>query len=174
MEKIKNNIQNNAAIYLLIIAVIIIFLIIKFVGNKQTTNDELDTSMFNVVTTENVDKIFNSQKAEILVIGSRECSATKAFEPIMQLSSAKEQYTINYMELLDEEQNSNSYKAFIEKLDIPYNIDDEEKKLKDYMGATPMIIVIKNKKVVYGMVGSISEASLTQLAYTYGVSNEAN
>ena len=50
----------------------------------------------------------------------------------------------------------------------------KEKKLRDYMGATPMIIVIKNKKVVYGMVGSISETALTQLAYTYGVSNEEN
>jgi hypothetical protein len=174
MEKIKNNIRNNAAIYLLIIAVIIIFLIIKFVGNKQTTEEELDTSMFNVVTTENVDKIFNSTKAEILVIGSKECSATKDFESIMKLSSAKEQYIINYMELLDEDKDSTSYKTFIEKLDLPYNIDGKDKKLRDYMGATPMIIVIKNKKVVYGMIGSISETALTQLAYTYGVSNEEN
>ena len=31
----------------------------KFKLKNATTNEELDTSMFNVVTTENVDKIFN-------------------------------------------------------------------------------------------------------------------
>ena len=35
MEKIKSNIQNNTAIYLLIFVVVAIFLIIKFIGNKQ-------------------------------------------------------------------------------------------------------------------------------------------
>ena len=43
------------------------------------------------------------------------------------------------------------------------------KELKEYMGSTPMIIIIKNKKIVYGTVGTISENALNQLASTYGV-----
>ena len=54
----------------------------------------------------------------------------------------------------------------IDSVILPLNI---EKELKEYMGATPMIIIIKNKKVVYGSVGVIEENVLTQLASTYGV-----
>lgn len=176
MEKLKNNIKDNLAIYLLIIAVVVIFLIIKFIGSTNPSKEvELDTSMFNVVNTEKANKLFKDSEPKMLIIGSRKCSATQAFIPIMQISLAKGRYDIYYLELLDEDRQSDSYKEFVSHLDVPYSgkvEGDKEVKVKDYMGATPMILIIKNKKVVYGSAGKITEEELTGIANTYGVSNE--
>ena len=173
MDKIKNNIENNLAIYLLIITVLVVFLIITSIGNKEKEElTLLDTSTFNVVNSKTALELFNEKEPQLLIIGSKKCSATQNFVPILQISQAKEQYYINYLELTDEDPSSKSYKYFVDKLDIPYVYNNEEKELKEYMGRTPMIIIIKNKKIVYGSIGSMSENALTQLTNTYGVSNE--
>ena len=173
MDKIKNNIEHNLPIYLLIIAVIVIFCIILFSGNKNPSDTvSIDTSFFNVVTSKDVLKFLEEKEPRMVVIGSKKCSATEYFVPIIQISQAKGQYKINYLELLDEDPKSSSYKELVNKLEIMTTYEGEEKQLKEYMGSTPMIIIIKNKKIVYGSVGTMSESALTQLANTYGVSYE--
>lgn len=170
MDKIKNNIEHNLPIYLLIIAVVVIFCIITFIGNKNPSKTaSFDTSSFNIVTSKDILKFLDEKEARMIVIGSKKCSATEYFVPIMEISQAKGEYTINYLELLDENPNSSEYKELVNKLDIVINYEGEEKELKEYMGSTPMIIIIKNKKIVYGTVGTISENALNQLASTYGV-----
>lgn len=169
MDKIKNNIEHNLPIYLIIIAVVVIFCIITF-GNKNPSENVLfDTSSFNVVTSKDVLEFLDEKEARMIVIGSKKCSATEYFVPIMEISQAKGEYTINYLELLDEDPKSSEFKDLVNELDIVINYEGEEKELKEYMGSTPMIIIIKNKKIVYGTVGTISENALTQLANTYGV-----
>jgi hypothetical protein len=169
MDKIKNNIEHNLPIYLIIIAVVVIFCIITF-GNKNPSETVLfDTSSFNVVTSKDVLEFLDEKEARMIVIGSKKCSATEYFVPIMEISQAKGEYTINYLELLDEDPKSSEFKDLVNELDIVINYEGEEKELKEYMGSTPMIIIIKNKKIVYGTVGTISENALTQLANTYGV-----
>jgi hypothetical protein len=169
MDKIKNNIEHNLPIYLIIIAVVVIFCIITF-GNKNPSETVLfDTSSFNVVTSKDVLEFLDEKEARMIVIGSKKCSATEYFVPIMEISQAKGEYTINYLELLDDDPKSSEFKDLVNELDIVINYEGEEKELKEYMGSTPMIIIIKNKKIVYGTVGTISENALTQLANTYGV-----
>ena len=169
MDKIKNNIEHNLPIYLIIIAVVVIFCIITF-GNKNPSETVLfDTSSFNVVTSKDVLEFLDEKEARMIVIGSKKCSATEYFVPIMEISQAKGEYAINYLELLDEDPKSSEFKDLVNELDIVINYEGEEKELKEYMGSTPMIIIIKNKKIVYGTVGTISENALTQLANTYGV-----
>lgn len=169
MDKIKNNIEHNLPIYLIIIAVVVIFCIITF-GNKNPSETVLfDTSSFNIVTSKDVLEFLDEKEARMIVIGSKKCSATEYFVPIMEISQAKGEYTINYLELLDEDPKSSEFKNLVNELDIVINYEGEEKELKEYMGSTPMIIIIKNKKIVYGTVGTISENALTQLANTYGV-----
>ena len=156
MDKIKNNIEHNLPIYLIIIAVVVIFCIITF-GNKNPSETVLfDTSSFNVVTSKDVLEFLDEKEARMIVIGSKKCSATEYFVPIMEISQAKGEYTINYLELLDEDPKSSEFKDLVNELDIVINYEGEEKELKEYMGSTPMIIIIKNKKIVYGTVGTIS------------------
>ncbi len=169
MDKIKNNIEHNLPIYLIIIAVVVIFCIITF-GNKNPSETVLfDTSSFNVVTSKDVLEFLDEKEARMIVIGSKKCSATEYFVPIMEISQAKGSYTINYLELLDEEPSSKEYKELVNNLTVMTTYEGEEKELKDYMGSTPMIFIVKNKKIIYGTVGTMSETALTQLANTYGV-----
>ena len=113
MEKIKNNIKENSAIYLVLLAVLVIFFIITFMNKSGANLPPLDTKMFNVVTTENVDKLFETNSAKMLIIGSKTCSATKSFIPHLQISLGIEHYTINYLELTEENPESDSYKNFV-------------------------------------------------------------
>ena len=172
MEKIKNNIKENSALYLVLFAVLVIFFIIIYMNKSQTNVEPLDTKMFNVVTSENVNKLFETNEAKMLIVGSKTCSATKSFIPHLQISLGLEHYTVNYLELTDEDPNSDTYKNFVSRLDVLYTLDKEEKELKEYMGLTPMIIIIKNKKVVYGSIGQVDQDYLKQLIDTYGVKYE--
>lgn len=172
MEKIKNNIKENSALYLVLFAVLVIFFIIIYMNKSQTNVEPLDTKMFNVVTSENVNKLFETNEAKMLIVGAKTCSATKSFIPHLQISLGLEHYTVNYLELTEEDPNSDTYKNFVSKLDVLYTLDKEEKELKEYMGLTPMIIIIKNKKVVYGSIGQVDQDYLKQLIDTYGVKYE--
>ena len=70
MEKIKNNIKENSAIYLVLLAVLVIFFIITFMNKSGANLPPLDTKMFNVVTTENVDKLFETGNISMASIGN--------------------------------------------------------------------------------------------------------
>ena len=165
--------QKNKLIYILI-ALIVVISIGFLTFNKLEKEEEttIDTSMFNVVTTKDVNRMINNNETKMIIIGSRTCSATQEFISSMQISQAKGSYKINYLELKDEDRNSSSYKKFLKYLEEPfYGIteDNKEHTIKEYMGTTPMILIIKNKKVVYGNVGTMLSDQLTQVAYTYGV-----
>ena len=164
--------QKNKLIYILIILTVVIFLSCLTFNKLQKEEPTIDTSMFNVVTTKDVLRMMNNNETKMIVIGSKTCSATHEFVSSMQISQAKGSYIINYLELKDENRNSSSYKEFLTKLEVPFNgiaEDGKEHTIKEYMGTTPMILIIKNKKVVYGNVGLMLSDPLTQIAYTYGV-----
>ena len=165
--------QKNKLIYILI-ALIVVISIVFLTFNKLEKEEQntIHTSMFNVVTTKDVNRMINNNETKMIIIGSRTCSATQEFISSMQISQAKGSYKINYLELKDEDRNSSSYKKFLKYLEEPFNgitEDNKEHTIKEYMGTTPMILIIKNKKVVYGNVGTMLSDQLTQVAYTYGV-----
>lgn len=168
MDKIKDK-----SVYILLTSlVLIIIFIITFIPKTQKDSaNNLDTSMFNVVDTKEVLDLIKKNEPKMVIIGSRKCNATKEFISSMQISQAKGNYIINYIELLDENVKSTSYKNFLKELEVPYNgkVESKKEKIIDYMGYTPMILIIKNKKIVYGNTGTMSSDMLTNLAYTYGV-----
>ena len=164
--------QKNKIIYIIIVLIVVITLSCLLFNKLQKEEPTIDTSMFNVVTTKDVLRMMNNNETKMIVIGSKTCSATQEFVSSMQISQAKGNYIINYLELKDEDRNSSSYKEFLTKLEVPFNgvtEDGKEHTIKEYMGVTPMILIIKNKKVVYGNVGLMLSDPLTQIAYTYGV-----
>lgn len=164
--------QKNKLIYILIVLIVVIALSFLTFNKLKKEEPTIDTSMFNVVTTKDVLRMMNNNETKMIVIGSRTCSATQEFVSSMQISQAKGNYIINYLELKDEDRKSSSYKDFLNKLEVPFNgvsEDGKEHTIKEYMGTTPMILIIKNKKVVYGNVGLMLSDPLTQIAYTYGV-----
>ena len=66
-------------------------------------------------------------------------------------------------------------KELISKLDIEYNLKGKVAKFGEFLGSTPMTIIIKNGRMVHGYIGSMDTDTLTTFTSLYGVSkNEEN
>lgn len=170
MEKILNNLKENIAIYLVIILTIVIGLIIYFINPKpEEIKKDLDISMFHVKTVEETIKLFNSKEPVFLFIGRNSCSACAYYVPIVQITMAKQGFSVNYLELEGIDTESDSFKKLVDIMDYKYTLNDQEGTLGTFLGNTPMTVIIKNKKIVYGYIGSIEEEKLTHIVKEYGV-----
>ena len=67
--------QKNKIIYILI-ALIVVLSIGFLTFNKLEKEEEatIDTSMFNVVTTKDVNRMINNNETKMIIIGSRTCT----------------------------------------------------------------------------------------------------
>lgn len=168
MNKIANHVKNNLAIYLVLLAVLVIFLIIKFIPKKEKSN--YDTSMFNVVELKDADQLFQDGVNKVLFIGREGCSACEYFLPILQISMAKYHFYVSYLDINNLDYKSEDYKNFIKYLDYTYTLQGKTAEFSDFMGNTPMFIIIKNNKMVYGYIGTMTEASIEAMITLYGIS----
>lgn len=172
MKKIKSHFKNNLPIYLVLVTCIIIVGISLFV-TKQNNKEEVetvDTSMFKVLTLEETLKRFEEDEPTLLVIGYKTCSATIHYTPYLQIAQAKYGYDTYYLELdsIDESQKE-EYDQLVEKLDMEYNFQGTVEKFGNFIGSTPMTVIIKNHKMVYGYIGSINDDTLGSLTKMYGI-----
>lgn len=174
MEKLKKHFKNNFAIYAILIASIIILCIALFV-TKETPGEKVDTSMFRVVTPKEALRLFDEDKANILVISTSDCAATIKYVDSLKIAQAKYSYNTYYLNLDDVEKDMKNYEKLLDKLDMEYNFNSKVDKFSSFMGATPMTVIIKNKKMVHGYIGTMSVDTLYTITSLYGVSpNETN
>lgn len=172
MDKVKRHFKTNLPIYLVVFTCIVV-LGISFYVTKQNKKEEVatvDTSMFKVLTLEETLKRFDEAEPTVLVIGYKTCSATIHYTPYLQIAQAKYGYDTYYLELdsIDESQKE-KYDELVEKLDMEYNFQGSVEKFGNFIGSTPMTIIIKNHKMVYGYIGSINDDTLGSLAKMYGI-----
>lgn len=170
MNKILEHLKNNAAIYLIVIVCIIIGVLIF--QNHDNEKIEYDTRPFNIVDNKKALELFESKKPQMLVIGKKTCSASKELLPSLVIAQTTGKYKTNYLELTDLKKGSEDYNKLLELLDYEYQKDGETKPFSEYMGATPMVIVIKDNKMVYGYLGPMNNTVISTIAKQYGVSNE--
>lgn len=168
MNKIAVHIKNNLAIYLVLLATLVVFLIIKFFPREEESN--YDTSMFNVVELANADDLFTDNVDKVLFIGREGCSACEYFLPILQISMAKYHFYVSYLDVNSIDYESEDYQEFIKHLDYTYTLQGNTDKFSAFMGTTPMFIIIKNNKMVYGYIGTMSEATIEAMISQYGIS----
>lgn len=171
MNKILNNIKNNLALYLTIIVVIIIGLILVFQTEKEEKID-YDLSMFEVIDVKEVNKYFEEKKSTVLFIGKETCTASQEFIPSLQIAQAKYNIKVRYLDLKSLDVESEDFKKLIENLDFPYTLKGEEKSFGEYIGATPMFIIIKEGKMVFGYIGTMTEDVIGTISKQYGATNE--
>jgi len=164
----SNHLKKYGAIYLILLLIISITLIIIFRPKNEETK-EFDTSFFNVVNTKEAVDLFNSSKNQILFIGRPGCSACQKFVPYLKIAVAQNHITINYLNLDEIDRNSEEYQKLIEKLDFEYTLNDTKAKFGDFMGATPMFIIIKNNRMVYGYIGVMTHTRIAELLTQYGI-----
>ena len=69
MKKVLKHLKNNAAIYLVLIACIVVVLIAVFYKTKDELK-EVDVSLFEVVDLDKAIKLYDDNEAKILIISN--------------------------------------------------------------------------------------------------------
>ena len=170
MNKVITHLKNNFVIYLIIITCLIIAGITLFV-NHEPEPEKLDSSLYNKVNIEGIDYLFNDSTPKLLLIGTDSCSATVKYSKTLNFEMIKYNYKVYYLNLEEVDMESDAYKNFIKKLDFDYEQDGKPGKFYDFMGLTPMTVIIKNGKMVYGYIGTMSSGALDTVTELYGVSH---
>ena len=172
MNKLKEHLTNNLAIYLIIIATIVIFLIIKFVPHEEET--KYDTSLFNVVDLKGANELFKDNINKVLIIGREDCNACQNFLPTLKYAMIKYSFNVSYIELDNINPKNEGYDEFINNIDYTYTLKEKTDKFSTFLGVTPMVIIIKNNKMVYGYIGSMSEETIGAIVTQYGITNNVS
>ena len=174
MEKVINHLKNNIAIYMVLLASVVIICVALFV-TKDPTVEKVDTSMFRVVSVKEALKLFEEDKANLLVISTSTCAATIKYVPSLKIAQAKDGYNVYYLELDEVSYESKEFQKLLKKLDMEYNLNGKVAKFSEFIGTTPMNVIIKNKKMVHGYIGTMDTDTLHTITSLYGVSsNEKN
>ncbi len=174
MNKVLNHLKNNAVIYLIILACIVVALVTLFVNHEGDTK-RLDSSQYTPVDIKGIDFLFSDNTAKLLLIGTDTCSATIKYSETLNFEMIKYGYKVYYLNLENVDLDSDAYKNFIKKLDIDYEYNGIKGKFYDFMSngqvPTPMTVIIKNGKMVYGYIGTMSSQALEIYTELYGVSH---
>ena len=174
MKKVISHLKNNIAIYMVLLASIVILCVALFV-TKDSKVEKVDTSMFRVINVKEALKLFKEDNANLLVISTSTCAATIKYVPSLQIAQAKDSYNTYYLELDDVDYKSKDFQELLKKLDMEYNFNGKVAKFSEFIGSTPMNVIIKNKKMVHGYIGTMDTDTLHTITSLYGVSaNETN
>lgn len=174
MEKIKQHLKNNFAIYLILIACIIVICItleINKVNGEKDTREKVNTEYYTVINVDEALALFDDDVPKFLIISTDYCSATIKYTQTVNYAMIQYDFKVYYLSITDVDTNSENFKKLVEKLDFEYNLNGEIDSFGSFMGATPMNIFIKNKRMVYGYIGTMNLSTLTTYTELYGVSN---
>ena len=171
MKKIKEHLKRNFAIYAVLLTCIVVVCIALFL-TREEKKETVDTSMFQVLTLKETLKLFETDEPKLLVISVSECTATIGYVPYLQIAQAKYGYTTYYLELDGLDYYSKDFQTLLSKLDMEYRFQNKVDKFSAFIGSTPMTVIIKNKKMVHGYIGSMDTDTLYTITKLYGVTNE--
>ena len=114
------------------------------VQTQPEQNDKYDISMFDVINASKLVDLYKSNEMQVIYIGRETCGYCVQFLPVLQQAQKDYGYKTKYLDITtvtEEEQ-----KAILAK-------DNSENFLKTNFGATPMVMLIKNGKLVNGWIG---------------------
>lgn len=140
-----------------IIALLVINTIIAFTSNVEVTKDnnttqttegedntEYDVSMFDAVDTAKAIELFSSEETQVIYIGRSTCGYCVKFLPTLQQAQKEYGYKTKYLDITTVTEDQQS--ELLAK-------DNDEKFLETNFGSTPMVILVKDGKIVDGWVG---------------------
>ena len=173
MNNLANHLKKYGAIYLIIVASLIIGLIIFLKPNKEEPEEETyDTSFFTEVDTAGAVNLFESNASSVLLICRPGCAVCQQFVPYLQIAMVQYGFEVNYLNLDTIDQNSEEYQKLAEKLDYEYTLDGKTAPFSQFMGATPMFIIIKNHRMVFGHLGIEMNDTIGSYVTQYGMNTK--
>lgn len=155
--EIKDNSSKILVCLYIIIALLTLNTIVLVVSNMSSNesgnstepmtdeNTEYDVSMFNEITASDLESVAASSDPQVVFIGRSTCGYCVAFLPTVQKAQEEYGYKTNYLDItkITSEDDQQKLLAF----------DDDNKLITDNFGSTPMVLILKNGKLVNGTVG---------------------
>lgn len=143
-----------------IIALLAISIVVTFMSNVEITKDsnkteekttegtqenvEYDVSMFDSVDADKAVDLFDEEKTQVIYIGRETCGYCVQFLPALQQAQKDYGYKTKYLDITTVTEDGQ--KAILEK-------DNDEDFLATNFGSTPMVILVKDGKIVDGWIG---------------------
>lgn len=158
----------------IIIALLVVDTIILLASNvkvtsdttKQETNEpteqenvDYDVSMFKEVTMDQVIDLFDSKEAKVIYIGRATCGYCVKFLPVLQQAQKEYGYQTYYYDM--DKLTSEDRDKIVKK-------DNEDGFLEENFTATPMVLVVKDGKLIGPWVGYSEYDSFAQFLEKYG------
>lgn len=160
-----------------LIALLIIGLYFKDGGSKTSsggssgssdTSVKYDVSKMKQVTGDEAAKLFDEKGTHILYIGRSTCSVCVNLVPELNTVMSDMTLTINYLPLTQTFRTD--FKNLFDKLDIETTVNNNKgtygELLEEY-GYTPVVVVIKDGKMVDGFVGYREASKIEELFKKY-------
>lgn len=160
-----------------LIALLIIGLYFKDGGSKTSnggssgssdTSVKYDVSKMKQVTGDEAAKLFDEKGTHILYIGRSTCSVCVNLVPELNTVMSDMTLTINYLPLTQTFRTD--FKNLFDKLDIETTVNNNKgtygELLEEY-GYTPVVVVIKDGKMVEGFVGYREANKIEELFKKY-------
>ena len=170
MEKVKEHLKNNFAIYAVLLTCIVVVTIAICITSKPKL-ETVDTSMFVVISLEEALELFEKEEPSLLIMSVETCTATIDYVKYLQIAQAKGEYYTYYLDLNTIDTSSKEFETLKEKLDFEYEFYGPVDKFSAFIESTPQTVIIKNKQQVYGHIGSINTSTLETLTKLYGVAS---
>ena len=133
---------------------------------NEPNNPNYDTSMFEELNLAGVVKLFDKNDIKIVYMGRSDCSACVAFLPTLQKAQDDYGFTTVYLDINTVDTSSSDFTKLKSKLNVNYTMDSEEgsvtKTFGEWYGYTPEVFIIKNKKMIDGVIGALNYDSFTE------------
>lgn len=114
-------------------------------SDNSEENVDYDVSMFTSVTADTLGEAVSSDTAKIVYIGRSTCGYCVQFLPILQQAQTDYGYETLYLDI--------TTVTTTEQQDKILAFDNEEEFLKQNFGGTPMVLLMKNGKIVDTWIG---------------------
>lgn len=172
MRKVLKHLKSNAAIYLVLLACLVVLLIVVL-HKPQTELKPVDTSMFDVISLDRAIRFFDDNDPKLLVISTDNCQATAAYADALKYSMTTNNYKVYFLSLTTykPEENEEKYNKLGELFNTNYQYQKTNLPLIEFVkhGYTPTTVIIKNKKIVYAFIGKMNTSTLDSLSHAYGL-----
>ena len=154
-------------IFLIIVNIALPYILVWVENSKYknvSKNGEYDTSMFNEIDIDGLVELQSNKSTQVLFICSANYKECVDFLPTIQIAQNEYGYTTYYLQadLLNSEESQKELLAF----------DNTDEFIRKSLGHIPMVISVKNGKLVQGWVGVSNVSDFEEFLTNSGITKK--
>ncbi len=121
-------------------------------NSSSSSNSTYDVSALQTLTPSEITKKIKNGDEIVLFIGQEKCTYCQKMLPVIKQAQDTYGYKTVYLNIAATNVSSDEYKEMAALLDVEKTSNGETKKFGEFQ-VTPMVAVIKNGKMIDGMIG---------------------